>query len=465
MTMWMPDLASRSGPRYRALADALAEDVDAGRLTAGTRLPPHRDLAWRLGVTVGTVSRAYALAEQRGLVHAEVGRGTFIRAVPLAPVRKAFAGSSSAPDAPVDLTVNQPIDCGVGEALASALAALASRADGLGDLMRYAPRAGLLRHRKAAATWLSRLGLTIDPERLIIAGGTHQAIVAALAALTRPGDAVLTESVSYANMRGLAAALHVRPEGVPLDGEGLRPDALEAAVAATGARVVFTIPTLQNPTARTQSLARRREIAEIARRLDLWIVEDDIYGRLPLDRPPPIATLAPERTVFLSGTAKALAPGLRLGFILAPDALYERIADAKYDLLLSGPALMAEVFTHWVDTGVAEALLAAQRAEAAARHRLAAEILDLDGVPSDPASFHLWLPLPSPWRVEAFAAAAQERGVIVGQGPHFAVGRSHTPHAVRLSLSSAPDQARLQHALTTLRDLLASPPGPPRGLI
>ena len=79
MTNWTPDLSGRNGPRYRAIADALAEDVRGGRLAAGTRLPTHRDLAWRLKMTIGTVSRAYAEAERRGLVAGEVGRGTYVR--------------------------------------------------------------------------------------------------------------------------------------------------------------------------------------------------------------------------------------------------------------------------------------------------------------------------------------------------------------------------------------------------
>lgn len=465
MTIWLPVLEGRSGPRYRVLAEALAEDVRVGTLAAGVRLPPQRDLAWRLGVTVGTISRAYALAEQRGLVTAEVGRGTFVRAPAPGPRRKPLVPSDGAAEGPIDLTINQPADCGYREALAPTLAALAERGDALGALMPYAPRGGLLRHREAAATWLGRAGLDVDPARLIITGGTHQAITSTLAALTRPGDPVLAEAVSYAGLRGLASTLHLHLEGVSLDEEGLRPDALEAACQTTGARVLFTIPTLQNPTATTQSPGRREAIAAIARRFDLWIVEDDVYGLLPAARPAPIATLAPERTVFVSGTAKTLAPGLRVGFIVSPEAIYDRITNAGYDLLLSQPALMAEIFTTWVESGTAERLLSAQRAEMASRHALAARVLDLQATPTDPAGFHLWLPLPPTWRASAFAEAAGTRGVRIGEGPDFAVGRGHAPDAIRLSLTAAPDQARLETALRVIADLLASLPALRRGMI
>src|SRR5690349_24750716 len=101
MTIWLPDLNGASGPRYAAIAEALATDIRAGRLPPGARLPTHRDLAWRLGVTVGTVSRAYAEAERRGLIGGEIGRGTFVKA-PEPTAERARSGLDI-----VELGVNQ----------------------------------------------------------------------------------------------------------------------------------------------------------------------------------------------------------------------------------------------------------------------------------------------------------------------------------------------------------------------
>jgi len=470
MTIWLPDLETRQGPRYRALAEAIATDIESGTLADGARLPPQRDLAYRLGVTIGTVSRAYALVEQRGLVSAEVGRGTFVRA-PRRPAartgerRRLETGAEGAAQELVDLTINEPADRSYRQALAATLVELGALGDALGELLPYVSRAGLPRHRAAGAAWLARSGLDADPERVIVTGGAHQAIVTALAGLARPGDVVLAEALSYSGLKAIAISLHLRLEGVAMDEHGLRPDALDAACRANGARLLFTNPTLHNPSTTTQPRARREEIVAIARRHDLVIVEDDVYGLLRKTRPPTFAALAPERTVHVSSVSKSVAPGLRVGFLLAPDGLYERIADAKYDLFLCQPPLTAEVVAHWLRDGTADRLLARQHEEAAARQAIAAEILDPQSCARDPGGYHVWMSLPAPWRASDFVAAARERGIVVAAGHAFAVARSHAPHAVRISLSAAADREQLARALGVLREIADQPPAPRRGLI
>jgi DNA-binding transcriptional MocR family regulator len=428
MTMWVPDLAGLPGPRYRALAEAIGRDIAAGALACGMRLPPQPELAHRLGVTLGTVSRAYALAEQRGLVAGEVGRGTFVR--PGSSSRSPLPAPETTGGDVLDLTINEPPDRHYQGALSATLAALAERAPA--DLLGYVPRAGLPRHRAAAAKWLGRAGLDLAPEQVVITAGAHGAIVAALAALARPGDVVLAEALSYPGVRAIANALHLRLEGVPMDGEGPRPDALEAACRASGARVLFTNPTLHNPTGSTMPLERREAVAALARRHDLTLIEDDVYGLLSEPRPPPMVA---------------------------------RVANVKYDLFLCQPPLTAEIFARWVAEGTADRLLARQRGEARARQALAAEILGPGRAMADPQSFHVWLALPPPWRGRDFVERARERGVALACGEPFAVGRAPAPDAIRISLGAAPDRDRLATALVTLAELLGERPAPPRGLI
>lgn len=459
MTMYRPTLDGAPGARYRALAHAIIQDIEMGRLDDGTRLPPQRELALDLGVTVGTVSRAYALVERQGLVSAEVGRGTFVRR----PPRRSEGQGPAVATGVIDLTMNTPPDRAFRDALRVTLADPGlARPD---DLLDYTPRAGLLRHRAAAARWLARSGVEVPPDRVILTGGAHQALMTVLAALCRPGSVVLAETLAYAGLRGMAATLGLQLEPVTLDGEGIRPDALDAAARHSGARVLVVNPTLHNPTTSTWSEDRRRAIVEVARRHDLVLVEDDVYGLLKEPRPPSLWSLAPERTMHVTSASKTLAPGLRLGILAAPERLYQPLADTKYDLLLAGVPLVAEIFSRWLDEGTADRLLARQRREAAARHSIAGALLDLPGPPPDPAAFHLWLPLPAPWRTGDFVAAAATAAVAVAPGQAFATGRSHAPHAVRLSLSAPPTQEALRTALGRLAPLLAAPPAPSRGLI
>ena len=463
MTTWLPDLAPWPGPRYAALADAIAQDIAAGTLPAGVRLPPQRDLAYRLGVTVGTVGRAYAVAAQRGLVSGEVGRGTYVRPRSAASGRTDRVGDGD--DALISLTVNAPPDPSYRALLGQGLGEIGARAGALDELLSYTPKRGFADHRAAAAAWIGRVGLAVAPEQIVITGGAHQAIVAAFAALARPGDSILVESLTYAGVCHIAERLGLRLQGLAIDEEGLRPDALEEAAQSGRARLLFVNPTAHNPTTATMSQGRREAIVALARRHDLILIEDDVYGQLPDERPPPLAALAPERTVHISSASKSVAPGLRLGILASPAALQQRIAEAQHDLFLTCPPLMAELFRHWLASGVADRLAKQQRLEAAARQALARDLLGAHRYQAQPTSYHLWLPLPPPWRTAEFTALVRERGVAIDPGSSFAVDPATAPHAVRVSLSAAASRERLARALSVLARTLDEAPARRREVI
>jgi DNA-binding transcriptional MocR family regulator len=195
------------------------------------------------------------------------------------------------------------------------------------------------------------------------------------------------------------------------------------------------------------------------------VIEDDVYGRLPAERPPPLAALAPERTVYIGSASKSVAPGLRLGILSSPEHLLEPIVHAQHDLFLSCPPLMAELFARLVADGTAERLAGRQRVEAAARQRMAREILGTRPYRAHPTSYHLWLPLPPPWRNTEFIAAVVERGVAVDPATAFAVERAHAPHAVRVSLSAAAGHDRLRRGLAILAATLDQTPERHRDVI
>lgn len=456
MTIWCPDLTQYQGPRYKALAEAIDLAIDQGELEPGRKLPPQRDLAYQLGVTVGTISRAYALAEQRGLVRGEVGRGTFVNA---AEAANSFHNRVvDGDDDLIKLNVNSQPDNAVQKMLVSGLQTLAARGDAIGGLLAYTPRVGLDPHREAAAAWAGRVGVTFSPDRTMITGGAHQAILTALAGLARPGDTVFSEHLAYSGIKRVATRLGLRLHGLALDHEGVCPDALEAACRSSEAKVLVINPTSHNPTTATMSEMRRREIATLAERYDLILVEDDVYGHLPEDRPPPFAALAPERTVYITTASKIVAPNLRFGVLVAPERLFDRLADAQSDLFLLCPALLATLFTQWLDDGTADKLVERQRSEAKARQRIAADCLRGMTYRAQPLSYHLWLPLPAPWRSSTFTDAVRGRGVAIDPAFLFAVGPEREPHAVRISLSAAKTRERLARALDIIRDTLVSGP-------
>jgi len=450
MTIWLPELPRGKGPVYRALADAVEQAVEAGVLGAGSRLPPQRVLARSLGVTVMTVTRAYREAARRGLVEATVGRGSFVRRPGAGP-----------PGQEADLATNvvQGPDLGrPGPALAAAVAAGVAAA-------AYRPPSGSERHRSAGAAWLARSGLAVRPDQVQVTVGAQHGLFLALAALTRPGDAVLAEELTYHGLRGVARLLHLRLEAVRLDRSGLDPEDLARAARRARARVCVCLPNFQNPTGTVMPLARRREVVEVARRRDLTLIEDDVYGFLLPAPPPPLAALAPERTFHATGTSKSLSPALRVGYLVAPDAYRDALAGLIGATVWGASAPAAEIVASWIEQGVADRIVAHKRSLVDVRQRAARRALKGLRGASHPASPHLWVPVPPRWPAEELVAAAGAQGIRLLGPSAFWLRAGPAPAAVRVCLGAAPDAATLEGALVRLRALAAGAPSQPAPIV
>ena len=453
MTIQATDLAGRPGPTYRALADALADAIGAGRLPPGEHLPPQRDLAFRLEVSIGTVGRAYDLLAQRGLTRGEVGRGTVVlgRGEPL----RVAAGDVEEVGGLVDLTSNFPAPVPAQAMLGDLLPMQESAVEVLADLLRYPNAAGALRHRAAACDWLRHLGLASEPERTLLTNGAEGALAAAMLALARPGDAVLAEQLCYSGLRSLAARLGQHLEPVPMDEHGIVPEALAAAARQRGAKLLMLSPTLHNPTAILMPLARREAIVAVARDLDLLLVEDEVYGPLVPDRPPVFATLAPERTLHLTSLSKFLAPGLRLGFACGPVELVRSVTAAQRDLSLGHAPLAGELFARALKAGAVAEALRQQRLEMRERQQLAAALLSGLDLHAQATALHVWLRLPPRWSSGEASLALARAGVLVAPADRFFIGRGAGPQAIRISLSAPATRPHLRSALERVASVLA----------
>jgi DNA-binding transcriptional MocR family regulator len=456
MTNWLPDLTDRSGPRYLAIAEALSEDISAGRLADGDRLPTHRDLGWRLGVTVGTVTRAYGEAERRGLIQGEVGRGTYVRGPRPSETHLVLAEEAWTPGA-IDLSFSFPPNAGEAAFLGPTLEALARDPESA-LLLDYQPHAGLHRHRAAGARWLAESGLEVDPDQVVLTGGAHQGIMVCLAALTRPGDRILTEPQTYPGLQVIARTLGVRLDALASDQEGVTPEAFDSACRQSDVKALYCIPTLHNPTTKTLSEDRRRALAQVAQRHDVAIIEDDVFGRLAETPPIPITRFAPDHGYFVTSLSKAVAPGLRAGFVAGPARASERLTAAVRATCWMATPLTAAIAQRWIDDGTAERILGLRRREAAQRRALALDILGASNLDCLPGSLHLWLRLPTPWRAAGFALEAQRRGVAITPADAFTIGHGTPAAAARICLGSAKTREALERGLRILRDLMASGP-------
>jgi len=444
--MWLPNLEKRRGPVYRAIADALDEDVQNGTLRAGTRLPPHRDLADHLGVTVTTVTRAYTEAARRGLTSGHVGRGTFIRGNE--------PDDRAAESTPFDLSINILMPDKEVANLQPRL--FQRRVLPWMQILGYVPAKGHLRHRQSMAAWLARGGFTVDPEHLVLTAGAQHGLSSAFSALLKPGDTLLTEELTYGGTRVLAQQQRLKLRGVAMDGEGLRPDALEQACRSTRARALYCMPRLQNPTSAVMSERRRRQVAAIAAKYRLIVIEDDVYGFLSPERAPLAASL-PGQTVYVTSLSKSLFPGMRLGCIVAPPELLEKIVSVVWSSMIMASPIGADLLSGWIEDGTAARIAEWKRHEVAARQLMARRLLAGERLQTHPSSAHIWLQLPTRWTSESFASHARARGVIINAATQFAID-DQPVRAVRVCLGPPRTRGGLEQALTLIRQTLTSHP-------
>lgn len=463
--MWVPRHLKDIGPRYMAIVGALADDIDQGEVEPGDRLMPQRDLAHRLGLSVGTVVRAYRVAEQRGLVAGEVGRGTYVKG-PSTNSEQAFFGDGARSQivddpTPVDFSLNvSPLGQHVVR-LSEALRLLSESPD-LGDLVRYNPHQGMLRHRRSIVDWISQANdgrYAPSEQNVVVCNGAQHALATIVNSLLSSGDTILTEQVTYAGIKAVASDQRLKIHGVEMDENGLCPDALLSACEKTGARVLYTIPTLHNPTGVTMSAERRKAIAKIALEQELTILEDDVYGFLAKGAPSPIAKLLPDQTYYIGGFSKVFVPGLRVGYAVVPSAALDRVlAGIRATNWMTSP-LLAEVISKWIEDGIGAEVLRERRSEARSRCNLALRILgdwlDAETYKSY-ASFHLWVRAPRGMPADLFAVAARSEGIIVT--PPRAVEVAPTQaQSFRISIGGVQSERQLQEGLERLRAILEQP--------
>ena len=437
---------------YRVLADGLAADIAAGRLQPGDRLPPQRRFARRHAIAASTAARAYGELIRRGLAVGEVGRGTFVRAAQ-APVQPALAEPGSAR---VDLELNFPLLLGEQSTLLAESLRRMLRPDVLDSALLPVGAAGTLRARQAAAALLARGGWTPTPEQVLFAGNGRQAIAATIATLVPVGERLGVEALTYPVVKGIAARLGITLVPLAMDEHGLIPDAVSAAHRAAPMRAVYLQPALHNPLGTTMPEHRRAELTDTLRGLDIYVIEDAIYGFLREDLPP-LVQRAPERTVLVDSLSKRIAPGLTLGFMACPASVTERIGAALRSGAWTAPRFALDAATQWITDGTATTIAQAKRNDALVRQQIVRERLAGCTIHADPHAYHCWWVLPDPWRADTFVAAAARHDIAVTPAAAFTIGPAHAPNAIRLALAS-PALDTLVTALDTLNALARKAP-------
>ena len=450
--MWKPRLIENARMKYLGIVEALETDIRSGRVARGDRLPAQRAIAEALGVNLTTVTRAFNEARRRGLVEAQAGRGTFISEVidgePVRQMQPLIDLSMNIPPQPSDVDFRKIFPQGVAGILGSARGLLS---------LHYQESTGAEADRQAAAAWLaSRIeGLTTD--RLIITGGAQSALFGVCELVLNRGDVVATGAMTYPGLKAVAIQKGIALKPLEMDERGIIPEAFEKVCRDNSPKALYVIPSIDNPTTATLPEGRRRELAVIARKYGVDVIEDDPYAPLRSERTVSIAELAPDITWHIATLSKCASPALRVAFVVAPNSSKAlRLASVLRATILMAPPLMSALVSRWITEGTLDGIVTAIRAENQERQKLARSILGDQGFSADPHGHHLWLQLPEHWRAADFAEHADRAGISIVPASAFATV-AHPIEAVRISLGVAPDREDLEDGLTQLASLITQP--------
>jgi DNA-binding transcriptional MocR family regulator len=439
----------RPGGSAQALAEALRALVVDGRLAVRTRIPSERALAPELGVSRGTVSRAYDRLREDGFLVSARGAGSWLT---LPDTQLAAPAVRPAPAWGVDLSIAAlpAPEPQLGEAAASAARALSRHAPSHG----YAA-AGLPELRAAIAQRFDERGVTTTPDQILVTAGAQHALHLVLRLLCAPGDRVLVDAPAYPRTLAAVRGVRGRAVAVPLWQAGWDAAGWEQTLSAAAPRLAVTMPDHHNPTGLTMGDAQRREIVAACARAGVLVVADETAAELRIDGAPrrrPLAAYdAGGGVVTLGSMSKAAWGGLRLGWIRANPRLIRELAAVRADVDMASPVLeqllALELLGRWPEVvGTRVALLRERRdalAAALEEHAPAWTFRKPGG------GLSLWVRLPSPVATRLASAAARE-GLIVTPGPAFSVDGTFERH-LRLPFTAAPDV--LREAVATLAAL------------
>lgn len=323
-------------------------------------------------------------------------------------------------------------------------------------LLRQDPPGGRLHERAVVATYLLERGIGTAPANVLLTSGAQQALDAVLRSLTRPGDVLAVDALSYPGIKLLASAHKLDLAPIPVTESGPDLASLDRLCRTRPVRAIYAIPTLHNPLGWVLDREQRDRLVTIARSHNCLIVEDGTYAFLASSPPPPLRALAPERTCYVAGLSKNAAPGLRFGFAVLPGPHVETVTRSLRLAAWGAPALITALATGWLADGTVSRWEEDRRSDAAARQDIVRTALAGMHLTAHPVSYMVWLGLEPHQRPDQVAALLAEAGILVSTADAFATG-PHCPRALRLALATPP-RDELRTVLQRLKDVIDAVP-------
>ena len=454
---WKPERSRLKRPIYLSLAEMLEEDIAAGFLPPGTKLPPQRELADFLDINFTTVTRTYRLCELKGLIYAVTGSGTFVS--PNASKSVTISAENLAASS-IDLGfVGSFEQCN--EMINDTIVSIMKKRR-FSELLDYEYPTGMPHHKAAAVNWLKNMGMHTDPDHLAIASGTLNAIALALFALFEPGNRIAVDTYAFVNFIELAKMHHLQLVPINGDQEGMLAEELEAQHRIKPVHGVFLSPSCCNPTTVMISERRKTALAEVIGRCGMILIEDDIHAFLSAgiieDYRGPISRFLPEQSVYISGTSKPLCSGLRVAYLVYGDRFRDPLLTALFNVNVKTSSLDAEIITELILSGKAGEITERKRALSREMNNLYFQFFpDRKGI-GHPLSFYRWLPVQDTRRGSEVERELLDAGIRVYHSDRFLSGPRKAENYLRVSLATVREKERLREALKILADYISRSP-------
>ena len=450
-------------PIYRQIYERLREQILAGALPEETRLPPERALALQLGVNRSTVVHAYRDLAADGLIAQRVGSGSRVAsldggrpdrspAVPwwvtLPPWRvgqfPAVLGELAASEHGELIAFVQGVPPAEPSPLADLSRSFARAGGDVRFVLTYGDSEGYAPLREAIATRMRARGCSVDMRDVLVLTGSTQGITLVAQSLAEPGDEIVVEAPTYPGALQIFQIAGLRAIPVPVDEDGMRVDHVEAILRTRRPRFIYTMPSIHNPTGVTMNADRRERLVTLAKRHGVPIVEDDPYGELARAAVQPLLARGAEYVIYLSSFSKTIAPSLRLGWLVAPRTIYERLLLRKQSYDMASSMYMQAGVHDYLARGY-DAHVTALRGELLQRRAIAQAAIERwwppgMRVPAGGDGYYLWATAPRETRARALLANAERRGASFLFGEAF-FAQSGGDHNFRLALTPVPREA------------------------
>lgn len=446
---WIPDKSKLTYPLYISIAEQLETHILNGHISGNTKLPPQRELADFLDISLSTVTKAYELCAKKGLVTGRSGSGTYV--CPNVGLPRSVVGKPE-PSGYIQMGTIFPLDT-ENKLVLSVVAKLLESSDS-NDLFSYGNFEKNEKHLAAARKWMSSFLLDSSLQNIVLTTGAQNALTVTLMSLFSAGDKIATDVYTYSNFIGLANMLGMRLVAVEGDENGMLPDALDTLCRNSNIKGIYLMPLCSNPLNISMPSDRQIALSEIIKKNHLILIEDGIYSFLSDNLLPPMSNYVPDHSVYINSVSKALCSGLRIGFIGCSKKFLTKLEYGTYNCNLKTSTLNLEIASEIILQNLHIQVINKKIKNCIERNSLFNTYFPESPRPKITAAYFRWLHLPKGLTGKSLEIQSSKCLVKVLGAERFAINDTADSSAVRLALCSPPTSDQLETGLGIIRSII-----------